>query len=121
MRYCAFAECERPAYHGDLCNAHRQQRKRGVQLRPLQEPQGGKFGGEVARRLKRAAIAYADSELEDHDRAWKNLADAARWYVLGVPKSANRSVTDAFANVREAMRKLEAQAQKRPRTPERAL
>ncbi len=121
MKYCAFADCSREAYKGELCNAHRQQRKRGVPLRPLRDPKGGRFGGDAVGRLKRAAIAYADAELEEHERSWKNLADAALWYARGIPKSGSKSVSEALQGVREAIHSLEVGlTENPPRTPPRA-
>jgi hypothetical protein len=116
-KFCAFGECSREAYHGDLCNAHRQQRKRGQQLRPLKDARGGRFGGNPTGRLKRAAMAYADAELDDIDEAWKNLADAARWFALGVPKSGTRSIVESMADVRAFVRRLESAVGQPPRTP----
>jgi hypothetical protein len=84
----------------------------------LRDAQGGKFGGNPTGRLKRCAIAYADAELEEIDRAWRNLADAARWFSLGTPKSGNKTVAEAMAAVREDVAKLDAAlGSNPPRTP----
>jgi hypothetical protein len=107
---CSFDGCERPVEKAGLCAAHRKQKVRGQTLRPLRTRVYGGHEQRASDRLERAALAFANAESDEaYARARVNLQDAARYYGTGIGKSP--AVSDAFAEVRAALRKLKVRVQ----------
>lgn len=83
---CSGPECQRPVARSGLCWGHYRQRQRGHRLRPL-EPR------DLApiHSLTAAALAYAQADDEDYDRALARLKTAARRYRRRDPDDADRA------------------------------
>lgn len=83
-RPCSFPGCDKPHRAVGLCDAHRNQQRRGERLRPLRPDtfalnvvMGTRIDKFKASRLEAAALAYANAETEGEFQAARTALLAA--------------------------------------------
>lgn len=96
-RTCSFPGCDKPHRAVGLCDAHRNQQRRGERLRPLRPDtfalnvvMGTRIDKFKASRLEAAALAYANAETEGEFQAARTALLAAaltlKWSRRALPR-----------------------------------